>query len=81
MQVVHLNVHLPNGQRVCFNENNVLERLENPKNTTLLAFFQLCCKDDFPRTPLYSEVPSYYIWTNNMFQKRKKGVPLQGLRL
>lgn len=35
--VMHLHVHLPNGQRIYFNENNLHERLANPPNTTLTA--------------------------------------------
>nr|XP_034195037.1 uncharacterized protein LOC117611211 [Osmia lignaria] len=59
--VFHLAVHLENGQRVHFNSKNLAERLSNPPQTTLLAFFELCKTDDFAQTLLYSEVPSYYV--------------------
>lgn len=76
--VVHLSVHLENGQRLYFNENNVIERINNPPKTTLLAFFELCQVDSFARTLLYHEVPSYYIWKSNKFQRRKQGQPVSG---
>ncbi|EPB68090.1 hypothetical protein ANCCEY_12816 [Ancylostoma ceylanicum] len=39
--VVHLSVHLENGQRVYFTSGNAHEKAENSLNTTLTAFF-LC---------------------------------------
>ena len=38
--VVHLAVHLQNGQRVYFTETNVQQRALNPPDTTLTAFFR-----------------------------------------
>ncbi|XP_013791064.1 uncharacterized protein LOC106474911 [Limulus polyphemus] len=38
--VSHLEVHLPDEQRVYFQPDNVREQME--RNTTLLAFFDLC---------------------------------------
>jgi hypothetical protein len=38
--VVHLSVHLENGQRVYFTSENAEERAAQPPNTTLTAFFQ-----------------------------------------
>jgi hypothetical protein len=52
--VIHLSVHLENGQRVYFTENNAQERAARPPNTTLTAFFLLCQTDPFARTLLYS---------------------------
>ena len=40
--VVHLAVHLQNGQHVYFLESNVQQRALNPPDTTLTAFFSLC---------------------------------------
>ena len=41
--VVRLAVHLPNGQRVTFNENNINEvAAGNPPKITLTEFFTLC---------------------------------------
>ncbi|XP_075210425.1 uncharacterized protein LOC142317760 [Lycorma delicatula] len=58
--VVHLAVHLENGQRVYFTDANVQQRAFNPPGTTLTAFFTLCQEDAYARTLMYSEVPSYY---------------------
>jgi len=37
--VMHLSVHLENGQRVYFTEENAPQRAANPPNTTLTVFF------------------------------------------
>ncbi|XP_063903766.1 uncharacterized protein LOC135123203 [Zophobas morio] len=74
--VFHLAVHLENGQRVYFNPNdfnNVTEKVNNPQKTTLLAFFDLCKTDNFAKTLLYVEVPSYYVWKSTKFERRKRG--------
>ncbi|XP_050056156.1 uncharacterized protein LOC126549818 [Aphis gossypii] len=76
--VFHLAVHLGNGQRVYFTPNNLAENLNNPSKTTLLAFFELCKTDVFAKTIFYSEVPSYFVFKNNKFQKRKQGRNLDG---
>lgn len=70
--VVHLSVHLENGQRVYFNESNAFQRISNPHKTTLTSFFQLCQNDSFARTLLYSEVPQYYTLNKSkVFERRK----------
>jgi hypothetical protein len=56
--VVHLPVHLENGQRVYFTTENVRERAATPPPTTLTTFFSLCQTDTFAKTLLYSEVPT-----------------------
>lgn len=73
--VVHLNVHLENGQRICFTEDTVKEKIANPSNTTLTAFFELCKRDNFAKTLLYHEVPTYYTWNTStkQFCRRKQG--------
>lgn len=58
--VVHLSVHLENGQRVYFTEANAAQRAERPPATTLTSFFNICQSDPFARTLLYSEIPRYY---------------------
>ncbi|GFY04397.1 ATP-dependent DNA helicase [Trichonephila clavipes] len=70
--VMHLSVHLENGQRVYFTEDNVIHKIINPQKTTLMAFFELCQVDNFVKTLLYCEVPAYYIWKNSKFYRRKK---------
>lgn len=81
--VVHLTVHLENGQRVHFNETNLAERILNPPITTLTAFFNLCQQDDFARTLLYSEIPQYYTWdsSNKKFSRRKQGTVVPGFNI
>lgn len=36
--VVHLHIHLENGQRIYFNEENMQQRVDDPPRTTLTAF-------------------------------------------
>jgi ATP-dependent DNA helicase PIF1 len=78
--VVHLAVHLENGQRVYFTAENVLQRADRPPSTTLTSFFEMCQKDDFARTLLYSEMPRYYTWnqSSKKFQRRKQGNRVPG---
>ncbi|XP_044582937.1 uncharacterized protein LOC123263956 [Cotesia glomerata] len=76
--VMHLAVHLENGQRIYFTEQDVIDKVINPKKTTLMAFFELCQVDDFAKTLLYVEVPAYYVWKNNRFDRRKKGKVVSG---
>ena len=76
--VIHLAVHLENGQRVYFTSDNLAEKINNPPQTTLLAFFELCKTDNFAKTLLYSEIPSYFAWNNNKFTRRKRGNNVEG---
>ena len=55
-----MDVHLENGQRVYFDHNNLRERVENPRNTTLMAFFKLCQEDNFAKILLCEDVSCYY---------------------
>ncbi|GFQ92396.1 ATP-dependent DNA helicase [Trichonephila clavata] len=56
--VIHLSVHLENGQRVYFTEGNAAERARFAPETTLTAFFRLCNEDEFARTLFYHQVQS-----------------------
>ncbi|XP_043474431.1 uncharacterized protein LOC122506366 [Leptopilina heterotoma] len=78
--VIHLDVHLENGQRVYFRPDNLTERLDNPLNTTLMAFFKICQTDTFARLLLYHEVPSYYTFDKQrrIFSRRKRGESVSG---
>ncbi|XP_036341751.1 uncharacterized protein LOC118751090, partial [Rhagoletis pomonella] len=73
--VQHLAVHLENGQRVYFTEENAQNRVEQPQNTTLTAFFELCTSENFAKTLLYQDVPKYYTWNTSTkkFNRRKRG--------
>lgn len=77
--VFKLAVHLENGQRVYFTEENARQRVSNPTNTTLTAFFKLCQKDEFAKTLLYHEVPKYYTWNTSKreFMRRKHGAVVE----
>ncbi|GFQ97888.1 helitron_like_N domain-containing protein [Trichonephila clavata] len=63
--VVHLAVHLENGQRVFFTAQNAVQRAAQPPSTTLTSFFETCQNDDFAQTLLYSEMPKYYTWNQS----------------
>lgn len=76
--VIHLAVHLENGQRVYFTEANVQQRAAQPLATTQTAFFELCESDEFARTLLYSDVTHYYTWTAKEWIRRKQGTPVDG---
>jgi len=78
--VIHLAVHLENGQRVYFTQDNLHERVNDPPRTTLIAFFLLCQKDDFAKTLLYCDVPKYYIWdaSGKVFKRRVQGTAVHG---
>ena len=72
-----LSVHLENGQRVYFTQDNVEQVVANPRETTLTSFFKLCQRDDFAKTLLYHQVPSYFTWDNKRWSPRKKGMPVE----
>lgn len=76
--VVPLHVHLENFQRVFYTEQNAQQIAENPRRTTLTAFFELCQNDPFAKTLLYNEVPQYYLWKTDIkkFVRRKRGTPV-----
>ncbi|XP_026471532.1 uncharacterized protein LOC113375801 [Ctenocephalides felis] len=68
--VVHLAVHLENGQRVYFTENNILQQTLTAPKTTLTAFFKLCNRSDiagkFVGTLLYTDTPKYFTWDEKL---------------
>ncbi|XP_067947388.1 uncharacterized protein [Watersipora subatra] len=73
--VQHLSVHLENGQRVYFTEANLQQQLQEPRDTTLTAFFKLCTLDDFARTLLYCQLPAYYTFdaSTKCWKRRVQG--------
>lgn len=81
--VIHLAIHLENGQRVFFNEENALTRALTAPKTTLTEFFALCRLQtpfaQFARTLLYAEVPTYFTWnaSQKSWQPRKRGKPVE----
>jgi hypothetical protein len=57
--VVHLAMHLENGQRVHFTAQNAVQRAHQPPSTSLTIFFETCQNDDFAQTLLYSEFSTH----------------------
>jgi hypothetical protein len=51
--------------------------VDQPPNTTLTAYFQLCQQDGFARTLLYPEIPRYYT-SRKISCRRKIGQPVLG---
>ncbi|GFT78626.1 ATP-dependent DNA helicase [Trichonephila clavipes] len=78
--VIHLAVHLPNGERIYFTENNFRERMATPPKTTLTAFFQLCQNYAFAKTLPYVDVPLYYTWNVSLkeWKRRVQGTHVNG---
>jgi hypothetical protein len=72
--VVHVAVHLENGQRGYSTAAHVQQVALHPPATTLTAFFALCQKDAFAKTPLFSEVPKYYTWNASRKSFHRKTV-------
>ncbi|UYV81677.1 hypothetical protein LAZ67_20001950 [Cordylochernes scorpioides] len=70
--VIHLAVHLENGERIYFNKNTLAHRMRNPPRTTLTAFFSLCQTDSFARILLYPDVPQYYTWNSSAHEWRRR---------
>ena len=67
--VVHLAVHLENGQRVYFTEQTALQQALTAPKTTLTEFFSLCNRQDvvgqFAKTLMYTDVPKFLYGINN----------------
>jgi len=78
--VIHLSVHLENGQRVYYTSENIQTKVIIPPETTLTAFFKVCQIDNFAKTLLYTDIPKYYTWDSNLkrFTRRKQGMPVDG---
>ncbi|GFX16778.1 ATP-dependent DNA helicase [Trichonephila clavipes] len=64
--VIHLAVHLENGQRVYFTEQTALQQALTAPKTTLTEFFNFCNRQDlfgrFAKTLIYTYVPKYFTW-------------------
>ncbi|GFV35914.1 uncharacterized protein TNCV_2866731 [Trichonephila clavipes] len=78
--VIHLAIHLPNGERIYFTENNFRERMATPPKTTLTAYFLICQNDAFTKTLLYVDAPRYYTWNVSLkeWKHRVQGTPVDG---
>ena len=78
--VIPLAVHLENGQRVFFTEENARARIQEPPQTTLTAYFTLCQNDAFAQQLLYPDVPKFYTWDKGLksWKRRVQGSPVEG---
>ncbi|GBM89553.1 hypothetical protein AVEN_259331-1 [Araneus ventricosus] len=78
--VIYLDMHLENGQRIYFSEDNLQCRLANLPNTTLTGFFELCKNDNFAKTLLYCNVPKFYTWdkSKKVLNRRKQDAIVEG---
>ncbi|KAI5705868.1 hypothetical protein M8J75_002513 [Diaphorina citri] len=75
--VMHLEVHLPDEQRIYFQPHSVREQMD--RSTTLMAFFELCQTDSFAKSLLYCEVPSYFTYSRQRgWARRLRGQPVPG---
>lgn len=56
------------------------ERMNNPRQTTLLALFRLCERDNFDKSLLYNEVPHHYTYNKQqgVFNRRRRGTAVEG---
>ena len=85
--VQRLAVHLENGERVVFTEENAERVASDPPKTTLTAFFKLVREgqpkrdgsgwtgpDGFAATLIYSDVPKFYTWdeTARVWNRRRQ---------
>ena len=48
--IVHLAVHLENGLRIYFNNENLQDRVKKPPSTMLTSFLDQCKMDKFAKT-------------------------------
>ncbi len=73
--VMNLHVHLENAHTITFTRETFHDVMFNRRKTTLEAFFDLCKTDDFAKTLLYADVPSYYTFKVD-WKRRKRGTLL-----
>lgn len=76
--VVHLALHLENGQRVYFTAENAVQIAERPPPTTLIL--QNICTRFIYKTLLHSKMIKYFTWnaSNKKLQRRRQGEPVPG---
>ncbi|CAE1313400.1 unnamed protein product [Acanthosepion pharaonis] len=79
LAIVQLPVHLENDELRYFSADTAMDVAACTKDTTLTAFFKLCRQDEFARSLLYPDVPSYYVWTKkNTWARWKCGANFEG---
>ena len=72
--IIGLDVHLPHGQNVCFQEGQERPAIENVRHTELLAFFELNRSDPSTREYKYIEIPLHYVWEDSRKNGRREAI-------
>lgn len=76
--VTRLHIHLPNEHNVIFDptaEEDVQEAATS-STSTIIQWFELNQRDASARKYLYHEIPEHYVWMNEMWVRRKRGIAL-----
>ena len=76
--IQQLSVHLENGQRIYFTEDNAGQHAYAQNGTTLTKFFEPCQVDFYAQKLLYCEVTSFYTWDKKTWSRKKRGNPVNG---
>lgn len=73
--VMRLPVHLPNQQRITFEEGNEEEAIvaAQTRTTKLESWFHLNATDLTAQEYLYTEIPFNFIYVRNKWQRRQRG--------
>lgn len=73
--IYRLDIHLPQRQNVLFREGQLQQAIDNPKQTKLLAFFQLNSEDPSAEPYKYTEIPLHFTWyaDSKKWKKRLRG--------
>ena len=70
--VQKLAIHTEGQHQVIFKEGFASKALEEVKDTTLMAFFKLNKEDSDARMIKYQDIPKYYTWSDNKWNKRRR---------
>jgi hypothetical protein len=77
--VYSLQLHIENHQQVTYNNEDNLSTIvenENTRKTMLTEFFRMNEVNDFARTLLYRDFPTYFVWNahKKIWTRRKKQI-------
>lgn len=73
--VMRLPIHLPNQQRITFEEGNEEEAIvaAQTRTTKLESWFNLNSVDPTAQEYLYTEIPNHFVYVKNNWQRRLRG--------
>lgn len=73
--IYRLDIHLENCHNVYFRDGEAEQAVQRPRQTKLLAYFQLNCVDVNARQYRYVDIPLHYVWNDKdkMWKNRKQG--------